>query len=659
MKLKNKEEVIEEQKESKKEENIETTKTTAKDVIKSTADLIFNTRIFVILVGIFIMLKTVMLYKVGMGCPSLRNEDIIMNLTFILVFLTLPMLFNGKIRFWLTLIVDLIISTLLFVNELYYSYSSNLVSISQISNLRYGREISASLPVLLHLKQIWYFIDIIILIILFAIKKIKIRKQSRKTYIVGIVYAIIVLLLTLTRISVWVKEADRHQYNKILQIKAASIYGYHYLDLKRNINMKKSVKYKTYDSMISDYNNLKDTYKEKYSMIYDFKDIAKDKNVIVVQLESVQNFVVGRKMNGKEITPNLNKFLNENIEFTNMHNQSYSSTADSEFTFVNSVYPLENGMCFAQYPSNDYNNIFENYKNDGYITAYMHGNEGGFWNRQAVYSRLPIDHLIFDDVYPEGTERISNFISDEQVYKKAIEEMKSYDGKFFMNIVTASSHTPFDLEGIVDKDKKVNIDVGDEYRGIYFVDYIESINYADYAFGLFIDQLKEAGLYEDSVILIYGDHAGLQMYNYEMQDFIKEEKSMNDVQIQMNYSNILCGLRIPGVDHMQINTPTVKLDMKPTLMQICGIEDKFSLGESMFSNKNFIGLNNGKIITDKYFYDADWYEISSGNKINLDDLPEEEAKKLQEYSEIMQKELDISLSINILNLLKRTQIRGN
>ncbi len=79
----------------------------------------------------------------------------------------------------------------------------------------------------------------------------------------------------------------------------------------------------------------------------------------------------------------------------------------------------------------------------------------------------------------------------------------------------------------------------------------------------------------------------------------------------------------------------------------------------MFSNKNFIGLNNGKIITDKYFYDADWYEISSGNKINLDDLPEEEAKKLQEYSEIMQKELDISLSINILNLLKRTQIRGN
>ena len=57
----------------------------------------------------------------------------------------------------------------------------------------------------------------------------------------------------------------------------------------------------------------------------------KGKNIIILQLESIQEFVLHKTINGKEITPNLNKFLEENIEFSNMFIQSYSSTADSEF----------------------------------------------------------------------------------------------------------------------------------------------------------------------------------------------------------------------------------------------------------------------------------------------------------------------------------------
>ena len=56
-------------------------------------------------------------------------------------------------------------------------------------------------------------------------------------------------------------------------------------------------------------------------------------------------------INGKEITPNLNKFLEENIEFSNMFMQSYSSTADSEFSTISSLYPMENGMSYSKYNS--------------------------------------------------------------------------------------------------------------------------------------------------------------------------------------------------------------------------------------------------------------------------------------------------------------------
>ena len=617
-----------------------------------------NTRMFPVLVGIILVLKTVVLYKFSL----FKNAQYtfldytvlsVMVGIYISLFMVIPMLLKPRARFWIALLINLLISILLCIDEIYYNYSSNLVSVSQISNLQYGREISLALPNLINIRLILYFIDIILIIILLIAKKININKKAKFTFLPGILYTIVVVLTVNKFIPQWIEDASVHQYNKVVQINMSSIYGYHYIDIRNNLNMKKNVKYKTKADVIEAYNDLKDTYNSKYTLQYDFDNIAKDKNVIIVQLESVQNFVVNRKINGYEITPNLNKFLNENIEFTNMHNQSYSSTADSEYGVMNSIYPLENGMSFSQYPSNDYNDMYQNFKNSDYTTTYIHGNYGGFWNRSAVYSRLNIDNVLFDGVFDQDTERINEYISDEELYKKVVEELKGYDGKFFINIVAASSHIPFELEGIRDREGKLNFDPGAEYRDMFFGNYLEAVNYADYAFGIFVDELKEAGLYDDTVILVFGDHAGLQMYNWEMMDFIKEARPLNDIQTQINYSNVLCGMKIPGVKSIKIKKPTSKLDMKPTLTQICGVEDKFSLGMSMFSDKDFVCLNNGRIITDKYFYDGDWYLIETGEQLDTSQMSEEEINKLNYYTDCLQKELDISLSINILNLLKK------
>lgn len=627
-----------------------------KKILEKIYQTTFQTRIFVLLIGIIILLKTVFLYKNSLFIAKpIKFEYVTMCASFIAIMLVPPMLLKGKIRMWVALVIDLLVSILLFVNQLYYSYSSNLVSVSQLSNLQYGKEISAALPNLLKIRQVLFFIDIVILpIIYFSFRK-KLKEKVHFSWVPGILYTVVVVYMAVTIDSSWLKESQVHQYNKIMQVEKSSIYGYHFLDIKNNFNMKKNVKYKNKDSMLNAYNELMNTYEEKYPLQYDFRGIAKDKNVIIVQLESVQNFVVNRTINGKEITPNLNKFLKENIRFTNMQNQSYTTTADSEFTVMTSLYPLENGMSYAQYSSNDYSDIYKNFKNSGYSTTYIHGNVGSFWNRQAVYSRLNIDNLYFDDIFPEDIERINGYVSDEEVYKRIVDDIKKYneDEKFFVNIIAASSHTAFDLPGIIDKDKKVNIDVGDDWRGIYFGNYLEAVNYADYAFGIFIDRLKEEGLYDDTVILVYGDHAGLQMYNDEMREFIKWNTPLNDIQTQINYTNILCGLKIPGVEPMSIDKPTSKIDMKPTLMEICDVEDEFSLGRSMFSTKDFVCINNGKIITDKYFYDGDWYYIGSGEKVVLESLPQEEIDKLNFYTDSLQKELDISLSTNILNLLKK------
>lgn len=653
--LKNKDEAID-----KKVENIEKEEKTVdgklhkvKNVFKYVWDHIFQTRVFVVLTAIAILLKTILLYKIAIfpNAP-IEKTYIYMAVAFISILIAIPMLVRGRARFWVALILNLLVSILLFMNEIYYGYSSNLVSISQISNLQYGKEISVALPSLLHATNILYFADIVILIILYCCKTIKLKKQRRVAYIFGIVYVILVLLLFVPKIKVWVADAEEHKFNKIQQIQKTGIFGYHYIDLKHNLNLKKNAKYKTKEAVMKEYESLKEQYNTKYILLNDYTGIAKDKNIIIIQLESVQNFVAFKTINGKEITPNINKFLRANVEFTNMQNQSYSTTADSEFAMMNSVYPLENGMCFSQYPANDYDNIFKEFKSDGYENIYIHGNRGSFWNRQSVYSRLPIDKLYFDDIFDENVERICEYVSDEQVYRRIVEEMKNTDGKFAVNIIAASSHIAFDLPGIENKEAKVNIDVGDKYRGTLFGNYLEAMNYVDYAFGIFISELQEAGLYDDSVILIYGDHAGLQMYNEEMIDYLNTYGYMNDVQTQINYSNVLCGLKIPGVESTQITLPKSRLDIKPTLMNLCGIEDKFSLGQDLFSSKNFVCINNARIITDKYFYNIDWYRIDTGELLNIQELSEEEQKELEFYVDSMKKELDMSLSINVLNLLK-------
>lgn len=624
--------------------------------IQDKANKIVNSTIFLIIIGIVVLLKTMFFYNNTIAVnEKIELETIIGTISIILVLISTINLLPNKCKIIVSIIVDGIISILLFADDLYYSFSSNVLSIAQISNLQYGESIMATLPTLLRFEQIFYFLDILIILLLFISKEIKIiqiPKKSKKQKIISVIFSSTCIIVFAFTSSNYIKKGVLTPYNKDMQIKNATIYGYHIADIINTIDYTNQTKYNTYDDMISNYNELKETYESDYGKdIYNFGNILKDKNIIILQLESVQEFVVNKKINGKEITPNLNKFLNENIEFSNMHMQSYSTTADSEHTLISSIYPMENGMSFSKYSSNAYDDIFKMYNKNNYFTAYMHGNYPYFWNRGNVYGNLNLNKLEFKDDFKDLSENINGDLSDELLYIQAIPKIKTYGTPFLVNIVSVSSHTPFTLNGLQDR-SKVNIDVG-KYKDTYFGNYLESINYADYAFGIFIDELKKADLYDDTAILVFGDHNGLSMYDEELVDFLKQiDSNINDIQTKLNYTRVLCGLKLPGVNHIKIEKPVNKLDIKPTFAYLSGLEDGVSLGTNMFKNKNYVCLNNERIITDKYYYDGDWYEIETGNMINEDELDENLKKEFENYYNNMKKELDISVSISINNLLK-------
>lgn len=192
-----------------------------------------------------------------------------------------------------------------------------------------------------------------------------------------------------------------------------------------------------------------------------------------------------------------------------------------------------------------------------------------------------------------------------------------------------------------------------KYKDTLFGNYLEAINYADYAFGILIEELKNAGLYDNSVILVFGDHYGISMDNPEMEEFIKvTNPNYNDITSKINYVNILCGIRVPEMKKRTLDNPISKVDIKPTLLYLSGVEDNFSLGMTWFSTKDYAYINNGNIVTRDFYYDNIWYRIDSGEVVNMELLDEITKNKLQEYEENCKKELDISYSIPINNLLK-------
>ena len=627
-----------------------------KEKIKKIANRFFNSIGFPIVIGVLLFLKTIFFYLNTISIrETIDKATVLGTLAFLATVFCMICALPNRGRTITTIVVDILLSIILFADNVYHTYSSSVLSVAQIMNLQYGEEIMDTLPMLIQAKEILYFLDILLIIVLLCAKGLKIQKKAKTNWKMKLAKATvgIVSIVLFLKIDVdFIEKTKEDPFNKDMQVKKSTIYGYHISDIENTINIKKQAKYTTKETLLSDYEELKEEYDEQYGKTnYDLQGMAKGKNVIILQLESIQNFVINKEINGKEITPNLNKFINENIEISNMFMQSYSSTADSEFSTVTSLYPMENGMSYSRYYTNTYDDIFTMFDNEGYTTSYMHGNYGFFWNRENVYKTFGVENIELKDSFADTSENIMGYLSDELLYTQAVEKLKSYDMPFVSYIVSASSHTSFSLDGLEDR-SKVSIDVG-KYKDTFFGNYLEAVNYADYAFGILIDKLKEANLYDDTVILLFGDHNGMDMYNEEMLDFLQETDSgLTDTDIKLNYIRVACGMKIPGIENIKIEKPVSKLDIKPTFAYLIDGDAGFSLGTNLFARKDFICLNNERIVTSRYYFDEKWYRIKDGAEINLEELTQDERELLKDYYDNMRKELDISISISINNLLK-------
>lgn len=310
----------------------------------------------------------------------------------------------------------------------------------------------------------------------------------------------------------------------------------------------------------------------------------KGKNVIVVQLESFQQFPLGFKINGNEVTPNLNKLMQESISLPNFWSQTGQGvTSDADLLANCSLYPSRTGAIYYDFAGNDYRCIPQLLKEDGYRTEAFQGIRADFWNLSTVYPNIGFDkyNSLSEYTYTED-EKILLGLSDEAFFAKTVDKLKALPQPFYAFTVSLTSHGPFNMIH-----SPATLDVG-MWQGSHAGNYLQAVNYTDKALGHFIDRLKAEGILDNSILLIYGDHTGVYRQDLGVPELMGNFDPTDEATWTPFERKVPMIIRLPNGEHAGVQKQIAsEVDIAPTILDLVGVQPKnaFLMGTSMLDPK--------------------------------------------------------------------------
>ncbi len=609
----------------------------------------FSKSKFIFLAAFMLWIKTYIVYKTSFDIKieNLMQEFILLinPLSFLLLFFGLSFFIKDKHRTKFIIFASLLSSFVLFANVVFYRFFNDFLTLPVLFQTSNMGDLGTSITGNLKATDPLLFIDVVILILInkykpsFTAAEV-ITKKERRSYFI--------LVAAIFFFNLGLAEAQRPQlltrtFDREMLVKNIGTYNYQIYDIV--LQSKSSAQRALADSssLIEIENYLKANQKEPSDKF----GIAQGKNVVVISMESLQNFVINETIDGEEITPFLNDFIKESYYFDNFYHQTgQGKTSDSEFLLENSLYPLGRGAVFFTHANNEFTATPEFIKDYGYFSSVFHANNKTFWNRDIMYDSLGYDEF-FDLESYEVTEEnsIGWGLKDIDFFEQSIDLLKSQPQPYYSKFITLTNHFPFELG---EEDKMVN-EFNSNSRTLNR--YFPTVRYMDESIKIFIERLKEEGMYENTIFVLYGDHYGIsENHNKAMAQFLgKEEITLFD-SIQLQKVPLI--IHIPGVTDKNpqvISTVSGQIDLKPTILNLLGmdIRNDVHFGSDLFSEEKIplTVLRDGSFITDKYVFTKNTcYDKETGE--------ETEISYCEPYMEKAGLELDYSDEIVYGDLLR-------
>jgi len=577
---------------------------------------------------------------------SLENIFMIIStIAVIAIIVSLVFFVFDRKRLVALFIINLLLTILLIADTNFFRYYYNLITIPVFFQLnpRMINSVDQSIVSLFQFKDLIYIVDFPIMLFAFlklnkrGVESIRFSKRFSKSISILAISSIIIVCISSS------SNLTSFAYSNNYSAKSLGVLFSHFyntkLFIKENILQDNILKEEEKKS-VEEY--LKSKNKENSSDFNRYKGIAEGKNLIIVQMEAMQQFVIGKTINGKEITPNLNRLIKESLYFDNIYYQvSGGNTSDAEFLANNSLYPLSEGSVYHRYSENTYHSLAFILKDKGYTTYALHAFDKTFWNREEMYKTLKFDTFFNSEDYimDDFAGWSGNALSDKSFFRQSL-NMIDTSKPFYSFFITLSNHHPFNYF------ENFDFDVG-EFEGEYIGNFIKGANYADSCIGEFIKDLKLRGLYDNSLLVFYGDHSAVPK--------IESEGLMKFLGIEYNDCDWVKLQRVPLIIHLPgqqkgevLSTTGGQIDIMPTIANLMGFDVPFALGKDLINTQqNYVVLRNGSIITDKYIYFNDTrelYDYQTGQPIDIN-LYENEIQDLIKELNIS----DIIISNNLLS----------
>jgi phosphoglycerol transferase MdoB-like AlkP superfamily enzyme len=321
-----------------------------------------------------------------------------------------------------------------------------------------------------------------------------------------------------------------------------------------------------------------------------FKGLAQGKNVVLLQIESLENFVINQKVYDQEITPNLNKIINEGLYFGNIYEQNNAGNSiDCDVMANASVLTLGDSITFLTHPEVKYNSLARILGKSGYTTVSSHAERAGDWGWLEAHKAALGFQTSWDINEYNVDEKVGFGLSDRSLYKQFSDKLSKLQQPFFATVPTLSSHGPFDI-----KKQYRKLSLPEELDRNKLGGYFQSVHYADEQIGAFIDMLEEKGLMDNTILVIYGDHSGIHKY---YMDDVEATQMEGDwwQEYRKQIPLIICGKGLPSET---INTTGGHIDIMPTVAYLLGVDtDKTIMGRNLLNtNRNASVIKGGIVV---------------------------------------------------------------
>lgn len=508
---------------------------------------------------------------------------------FSLFFLSFSYLCKHRAHAWFLIGLNGLVSLLLLIDVWYVRAFHTLPTLHLVKQPGNLVHLFGHLFLYIHPIDLFFIIDVLIFVWMIRRFSMLFRRQrvSRALFILTACASLPVLLYIPIGASFFDRKDDRalfRLYDATITCYNLSPIGYHVLDVFSFIQDGFPVRLTEQQRL-----SIHRWFEQKQEKLPDnrFKGLLKGKNLIMIQVESLENFVIRRSIAGQEITPTLNRMLESGIYFSNFYEQiNEGVTSDAEFISNVSIYPLRKGVTFFSYSDNDYSSLPTLLKQEGYTSMALHADKGSYWNWAHALRSIGFERTADQQSFTID-ESIGMGLSDGSFFRQALPILSGLKKPFYAFFVTMSSHAPYNLP---QKQRDLRLEPSMAYTPSG--GYLQSIHYFDRQIGHLLEGLRKTGLLDNTVIAIYGDHEGVHKY------------FANDVKAYPDWKN---GKKVPfiiyakGLSPKEVTTIGGQIDILPTLAYLMGVDEKkyaqSAMGRNLLNTtRSFAVLSDGRYV---------------------------------------------------------------